>query len=168
MPDQIHRLAPSPRHFIPSSLLHLFPSSLFLDSPSAVHQPLFTAHCPLFTGDLNHVGHFTTPYPEQSRRVRRFIFFALSGDLSHKTSSSALADVPEWVFERRTLRRQQFGAALGNHHVILQPDAELAFDIHPRLVAERHAAPSRTQTCRCEPGTATRGRPCRCRGQRGA
>src|SRR6202042_1849031 len=44
----------------------------------------------------------------------------------------------EGLFERWTLRRQQFRAALGNVHVVFQANAELTADVHAGLVTERH------------------------------
>src|SRR6266478_4912019 len=47
---------------------------------------------------------------------------------------------PERIFQRRTLRREQLGAAFGNVHVIFKTHAEFARHVDSRLVAESHVA----------------------------
>src|SRR5207344_2896450 len=45
----------------------------------------------------------------------------------------------ERLLQARRLRREQLRTTLGDHHVILEPDAELPGDVDARLVRKHHA-----------------------------
>jgi len=46
--------------------------------------------------------------------------------------------VPERVFQRGTLRSEQFCSVFHDVHVVLQTDAEISADVNARLIAEGH------------------------------
>src|SRR5687767_12698659 len=45
----------------------------------------------------------------------------------------------ERLFQALALRREQLGAGFRDQHVVLEPATELARDVDPRFVAERHS-----------------------------
>src|SRR5258706_4193470 len=76
-------------------------------------------------GDIDAIHH--APGVQNSTEVR-----------AERRTQNAERRASEWLFYRRTLRREQLGAVFGDVHVVLETHAELALDVDARLVAEHH------------------------------